>query len=993
MYSNKITRDRHWITRALSLLLILSSVFALIPLQAGAQAVAYDTVPLPDGFMDDPLYKEYIRFSLSRDELEKVLVIVDEEYGLPLWAQIQALAITQKEHTEYAWALKEHPQQHNFKLALKPILKIIEMYTDVSADWGSGTWIMKKLGKTFLKLMGWGIILDLVGFNETLADIVELYKGLTAMEENKRNFFIWASAQDDVYLIPDWWQTVSFWAPDDMSTEEAMAMAHHIYEVVHRDFGQEWAKLKDKIYAASKLHRTGITSATLYKSDGKTPLRSNETIFGDSIVVKVTLLNPAEFGSLKLDVRSPEEFYQTPFKITHASITPPVGNISYITVKGLSPGEYIVRLRLTTNKGIVMDWTVSNIYFYPIPDFVIKPPGEELKAPRLISAEPKSDRESPGIILKWEPVEGAEHYLIYRDGILIRTTRSAGTTFWNIGLVPGKSYSYQVAAGKGKSVGPKSNSITAVASQTGKPSKDPRILVDGSSVPMDTAPVNVEGRLLVPVRAIGEALGATVEWDSLNKTAILTLNGKVVKIQADSQEALVNGNAVKLDVPARIINNRVLVPLRFVGESFGAEVAWNQETRTVIVIGFSSTVFAVYNPTLDDLYVEDESGNNIGDTGGDTGGDAGGDTGYKIAAYNGCFMLKDMQGNLWRWGQYEDAGFSPEPELVLTGVKDISIGNQQGMAVKSDGTLWMWGRNLTYDAFGFDYGYNNNNIKTPVKITDNVKTGLICPVYHNIFIKHDNSLWAFGQRLHEVRHFLDKTIEADYPVEHQPGLQRTGAYSVGNYSVKARKVMDNVAYAVKDGYDYFIVKTDGTLWATGDNQYGLQGAGDTDVSFIEEPVKIMDDVKYVYRSNLSCFAIKTDNSLWAWGYNEHGQLGDGTTEHRYSPVRIMDNVSDVVSSGSMTLALKTDGTVWAWGANSNGGLGDGTQENRASPVNILDDAAAVACDGSLRLAARNDGSIWAWGWSSSNIFGDNGVQSGSGWVSMIPVKIFNKFGK
>jgi alpha-tubulin suppressor-like RCC1 family protein len=72
--------------------------------------------------------------------------------------------------------------------------------------------------------------------------------------------------------------------------------------------------------------------------------------------------------------------------------------------------------------------------------------------------------------------------------------------------------------------------------------------------------------------------------------------------------------------------------------------------------------------------------------------------------------------------------------------------------------------------------------------------------------------------------------------------------------------------------------------------------------------------------------LKTDGTVWAWGNNSNGQLGDGTTTQSTSPVQVsgLSNVTAIAAGATHTVALKTDGTVWAWGDNSNGQLGNGT---------------------------------------------------------------------
>ena len=109
------------------------------------------------------------------------------------------------------------------------------------------------------------------------------------------------------------------------------------------------------------------------------------------------------------------------------------------------------------------------------------------------------------------------------------------------------------------------------------------LYVDTNKVATDTPPAIVEGRTLVPVRAIFEAIGATVEWDNSTRTATGEKDGTIVSIQIDNTTAYVNGEARTLDVPAQLINNRTMVPARFISEAMGCDVTWYQNTQTAAV--------------------------------------------------------------------------------------------------------------------------------------------------------------------------------------------------------------------------------------------------------------------------------------------------------------------------------------------------------------------------------------------------------------------------
>ena len=104
--------------------------------------------------------------------------------------------------------------------------------------------------------------------------------------------------------------------------------------------------------------------------------------------------------------------------------------------------------------------------------------------------------------------------------------------------------------------------------------------VNGEAKTLDVAPVIENGRTLMPLRFIAEAMGATIAWDGATGTATLDDGTNKVVITLGSATAYVNGEAKTLDVAAASRNGRTLLPVRFIAESFGAEVAWDGATST-----------------------------------------------------------------------------------------------------------------------------------------------------------------------------------------------------------------------------------------------------------------------------------------------------------------------------------------------------------------------------------------------------------------------------
>lgn len=101
--------------------------------------------------------------------------------------------------------------------------------------------------------------------------------------------------------------------------------------------------------------------------------------------------------------------------------------------------------------------------------------------------------------------------------------------------------------------------------------------------PIDTEAVIVDGRTLVPVRGVFEELGYSVEWEADTKTATLTKGDSVITIVSGMTTFSVDDIVITPEVPQQIIEGRFMLPLRAVSESIGAEVNWDEATKTVSI--------------------------------------------------------------------------------------------------------------------------------------------------------------------------------------------------------------------------------------------------------------------------------------------------------------------------------------------------------------------------------------------------------------------------
>lgn len=176
-----------------------------------------------------------------------------------------------------------------------------------------------------------------------------------------------------------------------------------------------------------------------------------------------------------------------------------------------------------------------------------------------------------------------------------------------------------------------------------------------------------------------------------------------------------------------------------------------------------------------------------------------------------------------------------------------------------------------------------------------------------------------------------------------------------------------IALAAGIYHSLALLQDTGYVIAWGANWYGQLGNG-TNTVMQEEPVFVsdsngdrFDDVVAIAAGYYHSLALKSDGTVWAWGNNSYGELGNGTTNSSNIPVQVsgLSNVIAIAAGGFHSLAVKSNGTVWAWGNNDNGQLGNGNKNSSDVPVQVkgLKNIIAVAAGSSHSLALRSNGSF------------------------------------
>lgn len=183
------------------------------------------------------------------------------------------------------------------------------------------------------------------------------------------------------------------------------------------------------------------------------------------------------------------------------------------------------------------------------------------------------------------------------------------------------------------------------------------------------------------------------------------------------------------------------------------------------------------------------------------------------------------------------------------------------------------------------------------------------------------------------------------------------------------------------------IKTDGTLWAWGSNANGRLGNGVSSIAITSQPVQIgtATNWKSVATGEGHTVAVKTNGTLWAWGFNVVGQVGDGSTTDVVTPVQIGTATSwqQVYAGAYSSYAIRNTGTLYAWGINTYGQLGDGTTTAKTVPTQIaINNILSFAAGGFHVVVVKGDGSLWTWGSNERFQIGDGTVND-----RLVPTRI------
>ncbi|MGC4041401.1 MAG: T9SS type A sorting domain-containing protein [Flavobacterium sp.] len=335
-------------------------------------------------------------------------------------------------------------------------------------------------------------------------------------------------------------------------------------------------------------------------------------------------------------------------------------------------------------------------------------------------------------------------------------------------------------------------------------------------------------------------------------------------------------------------------------------------------------------------------------------------TGWQKLSQGENFTLAlKADGTIWMWGVSFDGimGTGSGDDTTLqhptqigtdTDWTDISAGRHFVLALKNNGDLYGWGDN--------DWGNlgngNQTDVFAPTLISSSVRS-FSAGYHHSTIVKTDGTLWGTGYN--------------DWG-----GLGIGNSIGYVNVFTQESSLATNWAKTTAGYYNSFGIKTDGTLWATGANNERMTGTG-LNVSELDDFTQVGTDTNW---ASVSCgvyhvLGLKTNGKLWGWGASHNGRLGIPGAGSQYfstpQAIEATNNWTAASAGWDHSSAIRSDGALFCFGSNGGGksGLESAGDTYNLAPVQVGTDTDWVSISNRLGVissgAIKGDTTIWAWG--------------------------------